>query len=425
MATFKFTGGVSKFRDKLINGMIDNGYERRVRRTDVQATRRVRLSYGFPESHAASFALIAYASAWLKCWHPDVFCAALLNSQPMGFYAPAQIVRDARDHGVEIRPVCANASRWDCTLEPTDDETRFAVRLGLRMVKGLSNAHAAAIVGARGDSPSLRWTTSGAAQASRSRPSTQIAEADASGRPSACAARGALGDQGAAGRAVAALRSGLCARGMRSCRRSDEPAVALRPMTAGGESWRTIGHVGLSLRTHPVAFLREDLQRRRIVTCQEAMDARDRRWLEIAGDRAGPPAAGQRQGRHVHHAGGRERGRQSRRLAERVREEPPHHPLGGHDRGARPRPARGRGGSSCRSAPLRICRPNSRAWASETVHSRCRMAAATKFHHGSTPDPRGLAPKGLRTARHLHPGSAPRHDQGEDAGFPVGKAPWG
>src|ERR1700676_1890463 len=93
---------------------------------------------GFPESHAASFALIAYASSWMKCWHPDVFCASLLNAQPMGFYAPAQIVRDAREHGVEVRPVCVNASRWDCTLEPLGDE-RFAVRLGFRMVRGLAN----------------------------------------------------------------------------------------------------------------------------------------------------------------------------------------------------------------------------------------------------------------------------------------------
>lgn len=76
-----------------------------------------------------------YASAWLKCWHPEVFCAALLNSQPMGFYAPAQIVRDARDHGVEVRPVRINASRWDCTLEPTGEDEQFAVRLGLCMVK--------------------------------------------------------------------------------------------------------------------------------------------------------------------------------------------------------------------------------------------------------------------------------------------------
>jgi error-prone DNA polymerase len=89
------------------------------------------------------------ASAWFKCWHPDVFCAALLNSQPMGFYAPAQIVRDAIQHGVDVHPVCINASRWDCTLEPSSDESRFAVRLGMRMVKGLANAHAPAIVESR------------------------------------------------------------------------------------------------------------------------------------------------------------------------------------------------------------------------------------------------------------------------------------
>src|SRR6202043_1464383 len=129
MATFKFTGGVHKFQDKLIKGMLDNGYtqefsERTFRQLEGFG------SYGFPESHAASFALIAYASSWLKCHHPDVFCAALLNAQPMGFYAPAQIVRDARDHGAEVRPVCVNASRWDCTLEPMHDESHFAVRLG-------------------------------------------------------------------------------------------------------------------------------------------------------------------------------------------------------------------------------------------------------------------------------------------------------
>ena len=114
MATFKTTGGVSHFRDKMINGMIANGY------TQDFAERTFKQiegfgSYGFPESHAASFAKIAYASSWMKCYHPDIFCAALLNAQPMGFYAPAQLVRDAREHGVEVRPVCINASRWDCT----------------------------------------------------------------------------------------------------------------------------------------------------------------------------------------------------------------------------------------------------------------------------------------------------------------------
>ena len=152
MATFKFTGGVSHFRDKLIAGMVANGYDAAFAEQTFKQLEGFG-SYGFPESHAASFALIAYASAWLKCWHPDVFCAALLNSQPMGFYAPAQIVRDARDHGIEVRPVCANASRWDCTLEPIDDDGRFAVRLGLRMVKGLANAHGAAIVAARAGHP--------------------------------------------------------------------------------------------------------------------------------------------------------------------------------------------------------------------------------------------------------------------------------
>ena len=131
------------FGDKLIAGMVANGYEREFAEQTFKQLEGFG-SYGFPESHAASFALIAYASSWLKCHHPDVFCAALLNAQPMGFYAPAQIVRDAQDHGVEVRPVCVNASRWDCTLEPTDDEGRFAVRLGMRMVRGLANADAAA-----------------------------------------------------------------------------------------------------------------------------------------------------------------------------------------------------------------------------------------------------------------------------------------
>ena len=152
MATFKFTGGVSHFRDKLIAGMIANGYEPAFAEQTFKQLEGFG-SYGFPESHAASFALIAYASSWMKCWHPEVFCAALLNSQPMGFYAPAQIVRDAQAHGVEIRPVCINASRWDCTLEPTDNDRQFAVRLGMRMVKGLANAPAATIVACRADQP--------------------------------------------------------------------------------------------------------------------------------------------------------------------------------------------------------------------------------------------------------------------------------
>ena len=145
------TGGVSKFYKKLIDGMVANGY------TEEFAERTFKQiegfgSYGFPESHAASFALIAYASSWMKCHHPDVFACALLNAQPMGFYAPAQIVRDARQHGVHILPVSVNHSRWDCTLEGSGKAYR-ALRLGLRMANGFSNKDGAALIGARGETP--------------------------------------------------------------------------------------------------------------------------------------------------------------------------------------------------------------------------------------------------------------------------------
>jgi error-prone DNA polymerase len=227
--------------------------------------------------------LIAYASSWMKCWHPDVFCAALLNAQPMGFYAPAQIVRDARDHRVEVRPVCINASRWDCTLEPADRDDCFAVRLGLRMVRGLANADAATIVAVRAKQSFVSvddlWRRAGVPAATL----VELAEADAF-RPSLqLARREALW-------AIKALRdeplplfAAASASEARSVPEIHEPAVALRPMTAGGEVVEDYGHVGLTLRSHPLSFLREDLRRRGIVTCVEAMAARDGRWLETAG----------------------------------------------------------------------------------------------------------------------------------------------
>lgn len=279
MATFKFTGGVSKFKEKLVAGMVANGYEAEFAEQTFRQLEGFG-SYGFPESHAASFALIAYASAWLKCWHPDVFCAALLNSQPMGFYAPAQIVRDARDHGVEVRPVCANASRWDCTLEQTGDERRFAVRLGLRMVKGLANAHAAAIITARARLPfeSIEdlWRRARVPVAALA----QIAEADGFQPSLGLARREAIW-------AIRVLRDEplplFAAAADKHADETPEPAIALRPMATGGDVVEDYRHVGLSLRDHPVSFLREDLRRRGIVSCQAAMDARDGRWLEAAG----------------------------------------------------------------------------------------------------------------------------------------------
>ena len=282
MATFKFTGGVSAFRDKLINGMVANGYDQAFAELTFKQLEGFG-SYGFPESHAASFALIAYASSWVKCWHPDVFCAALLNAQPMGFYAPAQIVSDAKKHGVEVRPVCVNASRWDCTLEPTDDESRFAVRLGMRMVKGLANANGAAIVANRADRPFVSVDDLWRRAAVPSAALVQLAEADAFGPALEFARREALW-------AIKALRdeqlplfAAAAARETDPVPEVDEPAVMLRPMTAGSEVVEDYGHVGLTLRSHPIAFLRADLHTRRIISCTDAMQARDGRWLEAAG----------------------------------------------------------------------------------------------------------------------------------------------
>ncbi|WP_323009804.1 error-prone DNA polymerase [Paracoccus sp. (in: a-proteobacteria)] len=302
MATFKFTGGVSKFRDKLIEGMVANGYDREFAERTFRQLEGFG-SYGFPESHAASFALVAYASAWLKCWHPDAFCAALLNSQPMGFYAPAQIVRDARDHGVEVRPVCVNASRWDSTLEPTGEESRFAVRLGLRMVKGLANAHAAAIVAARADQPFTSvddlWRRCGTPVAAL----TKIAEADGfrpafgRARREALWAIKGLRDEELPLFAAASARAGATVAEVK------EPAITLRAMAAGREVIKDYSHTGLSLRHHPVSFLRADLARRRTSPVPRRWNrATDDGWRRLESfSFASVPV---RQKRNVHHHGG-------------------------------------------------------------------------------------------------------------------------
>src|ERR687884_257256 len=133
MAAWRRSGSMDQFEEKLKAGMRANGYSAEF----ADSIYRQILGfgeYGFPESHSASFALLVYVSSWLKCHHPAAFCAALLNSQPMGFYAPSQLVQDARRHGVELRPPDVNVSHWDCTLEGS------ALRLGLRMVSGLAEA---------------------------------------------------------------------------------------------------------------------------------------------------------------------------------------------------------------------------------------------------------------------------------------------
>ncbi len=165
MATFRRVGTIGTFQRKMIDGMVAKGYEREFAERCFHQIEGFG-EYGFPESHAASFALLVYASAWIKCRYPDVFAAALLNAQPMGFYAPAQLVRDAREHGVEVRPVDVNHSDYDAGLEPgrraaehlhemhrdmvDDVRAKYAVRLGLREVKSLAEADAKRIVARRG-----------------------------------------------------------------------------------------------------------------------------------------------------------------------------------------------------------------------------------------------------------------------------------
>ncbi|KIX16489.1 error-prone DNA polymerase [Paracoccus sp. 228] len=267
MATFKLTGGVSAFRDRVIEGMIANGYDPEFSEKIFRQLEGFG-SYGFPESHAASFALIAYASAWLKCWHPDVFCAALLNSQPMGFYAPAQIVRDARDHGVAIRPVCIALSDWDCTLEPAGQG--FAVRLGLRMVRGLAETHARAIVAARPAATAQDLCRRAGVPAAAL---TRIAEADGF-RPTYGLARR---------EALWAIRGHQPDLPLFAAIPAPEPAVALSPMPDRREVVQDYAHTGVTLRRHPLSFLRDSLTRRCIRPCAEAMASADRRWMHVAG----------------------------------------------------------------------------------------------------------------------------------------------
>ncbi|MBB4860553.1 error-prone DNA polymerase [Novosphingobium chloroacetimidivorans] len=280
MATFKFTGGVSHFSEKLVEGMVTRGYPREFAERTFRQLEGFG-SYGFPESHAASFAKIAYASAWMKHHHPDVFCAALMNAQPMGFYAPAQIVRDAREHGVEVRPPCINASRWDCTLEPSG-KRYLAVRLGMRLVRGLSNADGAKIVGARSttlfESVEDVWRRSGVQRAAIEK----LADADAFHAFGADRRQGLWKVRGL-GEAPLPLFAAADRAAESVSAEGNEPAVSLRPLTDGREVIEDYRSLQLSLRAHPLTFLREELTRRGVTRCADLLTIRDGRHVEVAG----------------------------------------------------------------------------------------------------------------------------------------------
>ncbi|MGB0967948.1 MAG: error-prone DNA polymerase [Halocynthiibacter sp.] len=248
LASFRRMGTIGVYRDKFIAGMLNNGYSQEVAERCFGQIEGF-ADYGFPESHAAAFAMLAYVSAWLKCHHPAIFACALLNSQPMGFYAPAQIVRDIREHGVEIRPICVNHSDWDNTLERRPDGA-LTLRLGFRQVKGLKEEDAGWIVAVRGNgypAPEALWLRAGL------RPDvlTRLAEADA------------FSDMGLTRRAalwqVKAIQSPKplpLFNDPIDGENIQEPNVQLPNMQLGEEVVEDYVSTSLTLRAHPMELLR-------------------------------------------------------------------------------------------------------------------------------------------------------------------------
>ncbi len=251
LATFKKHGNVSEFRDRFMAGMRANNYD-----DDFSARCFSQIegfgSYGFPESHAASFALLVYASAWLKYHHPGIFACALLNSQPMGFYAPAQIVRDARDHGVTALPVCINASEWDNRMEKLSDGT-LALRLGFRQIRGISKEEGEWIERARGNGYRAVedvWRRAGV----DARVLTFLAEADAFAALG-LARRNALW----AARAVSSAKPLPLFAGDMDGEGIVEPSVIFAGMSEGEHVVEDYAALRLTLRSHPMALLRPRL----------------------------------------------------------------------------------------------------------------------------------------------------------------------
>jgi error-prone DNA polymerase len=265
MATFRHNGNVYLFRDKFINGMTTRGYDKSFAENCFGQIEGFG-EYGFPESHAASFALLVYASSWIKCLYPDVFCAAILNSQPMGFYQPAQLVRDARAHDVEVRAADVNFSNWDCTLEPGAD-CKHAVRLGFRLVHGLNEDELEKLTAARGNGFSSIERLAAVAGISGFT-IERLAEADAfrslglDRRAALWAARrldmiGAQPprrpDSAAREKSLPLLMPHL------SDELFPEPPVALPIMPPSEHVVEDYVATGLSLKEHPVRFFRERL----------------------------------------------------------------------------------------------------------------------------------------------------------------------
>jgi error-prone DNA polymerase len=267
MATFRNVGGMDKFREKLVGGMVARGYDRDFAERCYKQIEGFG-SYGFPESHALSFARLVYVSSWIKCHHPAVFACALLNAQPMGFYAPAQIVRDAQEHGVEVRALDVNASGWDNSLEDG------ALRLGLRQIDGFRESWADAIVATRPfDSVEALARQAGLP----SRALCLLADADAF-RSIDLDRRNALWDVRRTPTGSLPLFAAADAREL-----GIEPEVRLPVMPLGEHVAADYQTVRLSLKGHPMAFLRAGFTSEGVLSCAQTSAAKNGARVKTAG----------------------------------------------------------------------------------------------------------------------------------------------
>jgi error-prone DNA polymerase len=283
MGAWRRRGVMEQFRQKLINGMQANGYP-----TDFadRVFRQIQGfgEYGFPESHAAAFALLVYVSAWLKCYYPAAFAAALVNSQPMGFYAPGQLIADAKKHGVEVRPVDVNCSDWDCTLEaPRLAATRslrsgarsaanLALRLGFRLIRDLSQAHADAVVQARRDGPFVSFADFLRRTGLRSAALKKLAQADAFRSLD-------LNRRAALWQSLPQTESFP----LFDIVDLDEPPASLPAMAPLQEVLADYRAAGMTLRQHPLSFLRPQLDQLKVVPASQLAVLPVGRRFKVAG----------------------------------------------------------------------------------------------------------------------------------------------
>ena len=277
MATFRQNGTIGKLKELFIEGMVNNEYERDFAERCFSQIEGFG-EYGFPESHAASFALLVYASAWLKHYYPAVFACAILNSQPMGFYSAAQLVRDAKEHGVTVMPVDIGHSDWDHTLE-ADGKGGFDLRLGFRQVKGLREGDVKKLIAARtsGNDVGMQaiW------QRAKIKRGAFEALADGDGwnsqdlsrRPALWQAAG-LRDDTTSLPLFAAAASEMP---------HDEPPAPLPMMSLGEEITADYNHLRLSLKAHPMSLLRDGLTHERFIPSINLRDLRNGKTVKVAG----------------------------------------------------------------------------------------------------------------------------------------------